>query len=158
MIPGPFDYHRPTSLDEAISLLQQHGGDAKILAGGQSLIPALRFRLAVPSVLIDINGELFPRAEAKVSVFDSGFMLGDGMWEGIRLYNGTWAFFDEHMDRLFEACKAVSPPITGTCDACSRTVRTPDDTDRPAPTPRQWRAGRLRGLSRRQPLKNNLGC
>lgn len=56
MIPGPFDYHRPKSLDEAISLLQQHGGDAKILAGGQSLIPAMRFRLAVPSVLIDING------------------------------------------------------------------------------------------------------
>lgn len=55
MIPGAFDYHSPTSLDEALSLLKQHSGDAKILAGGQSLIPAMRFRLAVPSILIDIN-------------------------------------------------------------------------------------------------------
>ena len=55
MIPGVFDYHSPNSLDEAISLLKQHSGDAKILAGGQSLIPAMRFRLAVPSILIDIN-------------------------------------------------------------------------------------------------------
>ena len=55
MIPAAFDYHRPQSLNDALSLLQQHGGDAKILAGGQSLIPAMRFRLAVPSVLIDIN-------------------------------------------------------------------------------------------------------
>lgn len=55
MIPGAFDYHSPQSVDEAVSLLKQHAGDAKILAGGQSLIPAMRFRLAVPSVLIDIN-------------------------------------------------------------------------------------------------------
>ncbi|MEM8605975.1 MAG: xanthine dehydrogenase family protein subunit M [Myxococcota bacterium] len=55
MIPGAFDYHSPQSVDEALSLLKQHAGDAKILAGGQSLIPAMRFRLAVPSVLIDIN-------------------------------------------------------------------------------------------------------
>lgn len=58
-------------------------------------------------ILIYINGELVPREEAKISVYDSGFMLGDGMWEGLRLYNGKWAFFDEHMDRLFESCKAV---------------------------------------------------
>lgn len=56
MIPGAFDYHAPTSLDEAVALLQQHGDDAKILAGGQSLIPAMRFRLSMPEVLIDING------------------------------------------------------------------------------------------------------
>jgi carbon-monoxide dehydrogenase medium subunit len=55
VIPGAFDYHSPRSLDEAVSLLKQHAGDAKILAGGQSLIPAMRFRLAVPSILIDIN-------------------------------------------------------------------------------------------------------
>ena len=55
MIPGAFDYHSPRSLDEALSLLQQHAGDAKILAGGQSLIPAMRFRLAMPSILIYIN-------------------------------------------------------------------------------------------------------
>jgi branched-chain amino acid aminotransferase len=60
------------------------------------------------NILIYINGELKPRAEATVSVYDSGFLLGDGMWEGMRLYNGVWAFFDEHMDRFFNSCKAVS--------------------------------------------------
>jgi branched-chain amino acid aminotransferase len=59
-------------------------------------------------ILIYVNGELKPRAEATVSVYDSGFMLGDGMWEGMRLYKGVWAFFDEHMDRFFNSCKAVS--------------------------------------------------
>ena len=58
-------------------------------------------------ILIYVNGEIVPRAEAKVSVYDSGFMLGDGIWEGLRLYNGKWAFLDEHMDRLFEAALAL---------------------------------------------------
>jgi aerobic carbon-monoxide dehydrogenase medium subunit len=56
MIPAQFDYHAPRSLDEAIALLAKHGGSAKVLAGGQSLIPAMRFRLATPEVLVDING------------------------------------------------------------------------------------------------------
>ena len=55
MIPGSFDYVVAKSVSDAVSLLQQHGDEAKILAGGQSLIPLLRFRLAAPSVLIDIN-------------------------------------------------------------------------------------------------------
>lgn len=55
MKPAPFEYHRPTSVDEALSLLEQHGYDAKLLAGGQSLIPAMNFRLAQPAVLIDLN-------------------------------------------------------------------------------------------------------
>jgi branched-chain amino acid aminotransferase len=59
-------------------------------------------------ILIYLNGRLVPKAEAVVSVYDSGFMLGDGMWEGMRLYDGEWAFFDEHMDRLFDSLKAVS--------------------------------------------------
>jgi len=63
------------------------------------------------NILIYVNGEVLPRDQAKVSVYDSGFMLGDGMWEGMRLYNGKWAFFDEHMDRLFDSCKAVSLDI-----------------------------------------------
>ena len=62
-------------------------------------------------ILIWINGELVPKNEAKVSVYASGFMLGDGMWEGMRLYNGKWAFFDEHMDRLFNSLKSVSIDI-----------------------------------------------
>jgi branched-chain amino acid aminotransferase len=63
------------------------------------------------NIKIWINGTLYPKAEALVSVYDSGFMLGDGMWEGLRLYNGTWAFFDAHMDRLFNSCKAVNLDI-----------------------------------------------
>ena len=63
------------------------------------------------AVLIYVDGALKPRAEASVSVFDSGFMLGDGVWEGLRLYNGTWAFLDEHIARLFEAAKAIDLEI-----------------------------------------------
>ncbi|MEM7021940.1 MAG: aminotransferase class IV [Pseudomonadota bacterium] len=62
-------------------------------------------------VKIYVNGELVPRDEAKVSVFDSGFMLGDGVWEGLRLHNGKFAFMDEHLDRLFEGAKAIDMDI-----------------------------------------------
>ena len=62
-------------------------------------------------ILIWVNGALKPRAEALVSVYDSGFMLGDGVWEGLRLYNGVWAFLDEHLDRLYEAAKAIDLDI-----------------------------------------------
>lgn len=55
MFPAAFEYRRADSVDEAVALLQQHGGDARVLAGGQSLIPAMRFRLARPALLIDIN-------------------------------------------------------------------------------------------------------
>ena len=54
-------------------------------------------------IVIYINGEFFPRNEAKISVFDSGFLLGDGVWEGIRLHNGKLCFIEEHIDRLFHA-------------------------------------------------------
>ncbi|WP_425044739.1 aminotransferase class IV [Primorskyibacter sp. S87] len=59
-------------------------------------------------IQIYVNGDIVHRDDAKVSVYDSGFMLGDGMWEGMRLYDGVWAFFDEHMDRFLNSCKAVS--------------------------------------------------
>ena len=59
-------------------------------------------------IRIYINGQLLHRDEAKVSVYDSGFLLGDGMWEGLRLHDGIWSFFDDHMDRFFDSCKAVS--------------------------------------------------
>src|SRR5436190_19298431 len=55
MIPSSFDYLAPATVDEAVNLLHTHAGDAKILAGGQSLIPMLKLRLAEPAVLIDIN-------------------------------------------------------------------------------------------------------
>ena len=63
------------------------------------------------SILISVNGELKPRAEAVVSVFDSGFMLGDGVWEGLRVHKGRIAFLDRHLDRLFEGAKAIAMDI-----------------------------------------------
>ncbi len=63
------------------------------------------------SVLIYVNGEMKPRAEAMVSVFDSGFLMGDGVWEGLRLHNGNFAFLDRHLDRLFEGAKAIDLDI-----------------------------------------------
>lgn len=62
-------------------------------------------------IQIYVNGQIVHRDEARVSVYDSGFLLGDGMWEGMRLYNGHWAFYDDHMDRLFDSCKAVAIDI-----------------------------------------------
>ncbi|WP_309666405.1 D-amino acid aminotransferase [Tabrizicola sp.] len=59
------------------------------------------------AIQIWVNGRIVPKAQAMVSVYDSGFMLGDGVWEGIRLYNNRWSFLDEHIDRLFEAAKAI---------------------------------------------------
>ena len=59
------------------------------------------------SILISINGSLVPRARATVSVFDSGFVLGDGVWEGFRIVDGHPAFLDAHLDRLYEGAKAL---------------------------------------------------
>ncbi len=63
------------------------------------------------SIEIYINGEFFPRHEAKVSVFDSGFLVGDGIWEGIRLHHGHFAFLDRHLDRLFAGAAATGIDI-----------------------------------------------
>ena len=63
------------------------------------------------SILINVNGALVARAEATVSVFDSGFMLGDGVWEGLRVHSGRIAFLDRHLDRLFEGAKALAMDI-----------------------------------------------
>ena len=62
-------------------------------------------------IVINVNGDLIPRAEATVSVFDSGFMLGDGVWEGIRVHKGKMAFLGAHMDRLFEGAKAIAMDV-----------------------------------------------
>ena len=63
------------------------------------------------AVLIDVNGTHVPRAEAVVSVFDSGFMLGDGVWEGMRVHRGRIAFLDRHLDRLYRGAKAIAMDI-----------------------------------------------
>ena len=62
-------------------------------------------------IKIWLNGQLKPRAEAMVSVFDSGFVLGDGVWEGFRVVAGQAVFLDAHLDRLFEGAKAIALDI-----------------------------------------------
>src|SRR5262245_23478688 len=63
------------------------------------------------NVLIHVNGTLVPRAEAVVSVFDAGFVLGDGIWEGLRVHAGHPAFLDQHLDRLWEGAAAIALDI-----------------------------------------------
>jgi branched-chain amino acid aminotransferase len=72
------------------------------------------------SILININGELKPRGEAVVSVFDSGFVLGDGVWEGLRVHQGRIAFLNRHLDRLFEGAKAIAMDIGLTRDELTK--------------------------------------
>ena len=74
------------------------------------------------SIHIWINGELFARDEAKVSVFDSGFILGDGVWEGLRVHHGHIAFLDRHLDRLYEGAKAIDMDIGLTPDALTKAL------------------------------------
>ncbi len=69
------------------------------------------------AILISVNGKLVSRDQAVVSVFDSGFMLGDGVWEGMRLHNGKWIFLDEHMTRLFQGALALDLDIGMTQDS-----------------------------------------
>jgi len=59
------------------------------------------------NILIYVNGELLPRSDAVISVYDSGFLMGDGVWEGIRLIQNKWIFLDEHIYRLFEGARAI---------------------------------------------------
>ena len=71
---------------------------------------------------IYVNGEFFVRDEAKVSVFDSGFVLGDGVWEGLRVHNGKVAFMDAHLERLYEGAKALDMDIGLTPDGMREAI------------------------------------
>jgi branched-chain amino acid aminotransferase len=62
-------------------------------------------------ILISINDELFPRNEARISVFDAGYLVGDGVWEGLRLHQGRLVFWDDHMDRLYAGAKTIGLDI-----------------------------------------------
>ncbi len=72
------------------------------------------------AIRISVNGELVPREKAVVSVFDSGFVLGDGVWEGLRLIDGGVAFLDEHLDRLYEGAKAIDMEVGLSREALDR--------------------------------------
>src|SRR6476646_12141421 len=77
-------------------------------------------------LLIYLDGALAPRDEARVSVFDAGFVLGDGVWEGLRLHKGALMFLDAHIDRLFEGARAIDLDIgldrAGVIEAGSKTL------------------------------------
>jgi branched-chain amino acid aminotransferase len=73
--------------------------------------------------LVYVNGDLKPRPQAMVSVFDSGFLLGDGVWEGLRLHHGRVAFLDDHLTRLFEGAKAIDLDIGMTREQLTKAVQ-----------------------------------
>ena len=105
MIPGEFDYYSPGSLEEAVSLLQQHGFGAKLLAGGQSLIPAMRFRLSAPEVLIDLNNieelEYIRESNDHLAI---GAMTREAMLEESDLVAGRYPL-------LADAARVIADPL-----------------------------------------------
>lgn len=105
MIPGEFDYYAPGSLSEAVALLREHGEDAKLLAGGQSLIPAMRFRLAMPFVLIDLNSvaglEYVREDNGHLAI---GAMTREVMLEESSLVNGSYQM-------LADAAEVIADPV-----------------------------------------------
>jgi branched-chain amino acid aminotransferase len=74
-------------------------------------------------ILILINGELLPRKDAKISVFDSGYLVGDGVWEGLRLHHNVLVFWDDHMKRLFQGAKAIGMNIKMTSEEIKSQVK-----------------------------------
>ncbi len=92
------------------------------MAGSQDFAPDPRNA----DVLVYVNGALVPREAAKVSVFDAGFGLGDGVWEGLRLHRGRLLFLEAHLDRLFEGARKIALDLgldrAGAADAILRTL------------------------------------
>jgi len=74
-------------------------------------------------VLIYVNGDLFPRNEAKISVFDSGYLIGDGIWEALRLHEGVLVFLDEHFDRLWQGAATIGLKLPWTKAELSAEIR-----------------------------------
>jgi branched-chain amino acid aminotransferase len=73
-------------------------------------------------VLVWVNGDLVPRAEAVVSVFDAGFVLGDGVWEGLRVHDGHPAFLEKHLDRLYQGARAILMDVGMDRDQLTRAI------------------------------------
>lgn len=78
------------------------------------------------AVLVSVNGELFPRSEAKISVFDSGYLVGDGVWEALRVHDSVLVFLEEHLDRLWHGAATIGMKLPMTrrelVDAIERTL------------------------------------
>lgn len=85
------------------------------------------------NILISINDQLFPRSEAKISVFDSGYLVGDGIWEALRLHHGVLVFLDDHLNRLWSAAASVGMHLPFTKEELTtkvkNTLRANDMTD-----------------------------
>lgn len=75
------------------------------------------------SILVHVNGELVPRADARISVFDSGFLMGDGVWEGLRVHHGRIPFLDRHLDRLQEGAKSIALDVGRSREELIRLIR-----------------------------------
>ncbi|MEM8995637.1 MAG: xanthine dehydrogenase family protein subunit M [Acidobacteriota bacterium] len=105
MIPGEFDYHAPTSIGDAIALLTELGDEAKILAGGQSLIPAMRFRLAAPTHLIDIK-----RIEGLDYIREEGNYLAIGAMTRESSLEES-ATVQEHYPLLADTARVIADPL-----------------------------------------------
>ena len=75
------------------------------------------------AVLVYVNGDFVPRNEARVSIFDAGFVLGDGVWEGLRLVKGTLISLDAHLDRLFEGARSIDLDIGLTGQGVVKAIR-----------------------------------
>ncbi len=105
MIPGEFDYLAPNTIDEAIAALAEHGDDAKILAGGQSLIPAMRFRLASPATLIDINGLSMLEYVRE----ENGHLAIGALTRESAIEDST--MIADHYPLLFDAARVIADPL-----------------------------------------------
>lgn len=104
MKPAPFEYHVPDSLEQALDLMSQHADDAKILAGGQSLVPAMNFRIAQPSMLIDLN-----RVEELNYIHEDGDVLRVGAMTRERQLEFD-LLIKKHTPLLHEAAPNIAHP------------------------------------------------
>jgi carbon-monoxide dehydrogenase medium subunit len=105
VIPAAFDYIRAHSTDEALAALQQHGSDARVLAGGQSLVPAMRFRLARPAVLVDIN----PIRDLDYVSMNGALTIG-ATARDVTVERATW-IRDVRWSLLHEVSRVVADPV-----------------------------------------------
>jgi branched-chain amino acid aminotransferase len=97
----------PRAMSDLLSPPAGPGGYRTTMPGSQDFAADPRNA----DVLIYLNGALVPRAEAKVSIFDAGFVLGDGVWEGLRLHKGRLLFLEAHLDRLYAGLQAIALDI-----------------------------------------------
>ncbi len=118
--PGPSDpYGRPVLYCPSEMPREAERVEVEMARGTHEALPDERNE----GVLIYVNGGFYPREEAKVSVFDSGFLVGDGVWEGIRLHDGELVFLDLHLDRLFEGARTIDLDIGMTREELAEALR-----------------------------------